>query len=157
MTNQKTLTLRRIGKGLLVAGLLTAGVLASRGALAGSRVPLADWQVKISGTTTGYFSGSIAAARNSGDSKQYIGCDLTWSGPAPGKTTAFTPVASGYCMARTADGTMRACNLSPKYDQVLPLLGTFNEASMLKISYFTTPEGDVHCSVVKVYNYSDNI
>jgi hypothetical protein len=156
MTKDKGIALGRIGKGILIAGLVTAGALASRGAFAGARVPRADWEASISGTsTTGSFQGSLAAARASADSVQWVGCSLEWGGISAGNVTNPPLYNLGYCSARTASGTTRTCYLTIKQGDALGLVGALNQSSMLRVSYFTV-DGTAYCSNVKIYNYSDN-
>lgn len=156
MTNGKGIALGRIGKGILMAGLVTAGVIASRGAFAGARVSRAAWEASISGTaTTGSFQGSIAAARTSADNVQWIGCELEWGGINASNLPNPPLYNFGYCSVRTANGTTRTCYLTIKQGTALGLVGALNESSMLRVSYFTV-DGNAYCSNVKIYNYSDN-
>jgi len=95
MINGKKFTLGRIGKGLLVAGLVTTGVLASRGARAGYRASTKNWEVRITGTaTTGHFSGAVKLAARAPTTFSTSGA--TRSGTASRRPTTATVVPSNY-------------------------------------------------------------
>jgi hypothetical protein len=94
----------RTGK---LVGVSIAGALLSTAALAGYK---ATSEVVVSSTTTGMTAmGSVGSARNSADSTQYIGCQVSTNNVSSGSVTV-------QCFARNAAGTYLSCvTTDPNY------------------------------------------
>ena len=137
-----------VSAGVLVALSISAGVIH-----AGYKVPGTSWEVSISGSTSGSFGGSLAAARASSDGTQYIGCEVEWVGPTASTTATVQPSNYGYCYARDRNGNVRACYLTIKQGTAAALLANVNQDSYVWVSYFPTSDA-TYCGAVNVYNYS---
>jgi hypothetical protein len=154
MINGKKFTLGRIGKGLLVVGLVTTGVLASGGARAGYKASTKNWEVKITGTaTTGHFSGAVKLAGQSADNLQYIGCDTLWYGVTATNTATVVPNNYGDCYARDSAGNVRSCYLTVRGGQSLAVAGAVNATSILQVDFITVG-GNAYCTNVSISNES---
>jgi hypothetical protein len=123
---------------LFVFGTLSlaavGAVLAAGSARAGLK---STWTVTITPTV---FYGDIGAVRNSGDSIQYLGCELYKSGA--GALTAF-------CSA--ADDSGNATNCSSTNADIVKAVASVNGDSSVMVFYGGSPRT---CTSVYVDNYS---
>ena len=125
-------SLRISSFGLALAVCTVSGV-----ALAGATYAYPVWVVG-----TGNVYGSLAAARHSSDTVQFIGCEVFASKGA-------TPEAS--CYAKTASGTYMSCYTVDR--NLVTIAGQLNTTSMLQFEF--NPDGE--CTYINVTNASDGI
>jgi hypothetical protein len=96
----------------------------------------------VVGSTYAY--GSLKAARNSSDTKQYIGCAI---GAQPGQTPGIQ------CSAQNASGTSIYCADNAPSAAAIAMVSGINDSSYV---YFVA-DSNHNCSYIVVYNYSYNL
>lgn len=87
-----------------------------------------NWDVSVSlgNPSIGYAGGAIAAARNSADTNQYIGCIITVN-----YINTSTPQRTLKCQAVDAAGNAGSCTLNSPPQSVVDLITSLDDTSFL--------------------------